>query len=638
MKIPRTAAFLVIACGSTLLAQSGPDPCIGALSASPASLLYNANGGPLTTFTVTAAAGCNWFFSYKSGDGVIMAQNYQMGSVTFDSSNPLLGIINHLPRVRTEQFVIASSAGTVASGIITATQDPAFNVTTSCPVNSRTGLPTCNGSVGAPFSASVTASGGKPPYIYSTDQNHFPNTTVPDRNLPAGLTLNPSTGAISGTPAPNASSTLPTPVWVKDADGAINAIGVYIIIGGACTSSIDGPADVPGLSSYNYAIHLAAGQTASGISWTVDQPTASFAGSTNQPTATVQFQNTKADYVTLQANFTANGSNQCATKQVALVKVDVAKANFTAPGKALGSGGGSSVFLVNPPIPPGLYIPAPGCAGLVKPLPPPGAFWVTALTPTTADPDPGKDTACFIYNGTSQAAEPRKFIDSAAQGGPAFQAQVAVTLTSPAAKPTAQQRIQIGFIQSITHSGNALFPQNLTRVITTPSSTTVDWLSNPQSPGDLWPWYDSGHFPNCPANADSTETGSGNAVWNGTLCMNDSPARPIPAHYNFNDPKEQFGRVGLISARDNFVAVIRVGVRTLDNDLAADTHYFDEANSNWRLNYHWPVAAGVSAVVLGPDWTRPPSPSEITVNVVPSITNHKAPFMRWRCASASCGP
>jgi hypothetical protein len=635
MKLLSTSAFLLLGCIPALLAQSGPDPCIGALSASPAALLYNANGGALTNFTVTAAPGCNWFFSYKSGDSIIYPQNYQMGSVSFDSSNPLLGIINHLPRIKTEQFVIASVAGGAATGIITATQDPALTMTASCPINSSTGFATCSGNVGAAFNASVAASGGKPPYIYSTDQNHFPNPANPDRNLPGGLTLDPATGAISGKPT---GSGLFTGVYTRDADGAISGIALEIIISGACTGTVDGPADVPGLSEYQYGIHLPAGQAASGISWTVDKPTAAFDGPTNQPTTLVKFQNTKADYITIQANYTTNGSSQCGTKQVAVVKVDIAKAIFTNPGKASGSGGGSSVFLVNLPIPPGLYVPTPACVGLVSPVPPPGAFWVTTLTPTAANPDPGKNANCFVYNGGPQAAEPQKFIDSAAEGGPAFQAQTDVTLTSPAEKPTAQQRIQVGFIQSITHSGNALYPQNLTRVITTPTSITVDWLSNPQNANDLWPWYDSGHFASCPANTNSTETGSGAASWTRTLCMSDSPKRPIPAHYNFNDRNDQFRSVGLISARDYFDAIIRLGVRTLDNDLAADTHYFDEAHSSWRLNYHWPVAAGLSAVVLGPDWTRPGAPSEINVNVVPSITNHRAPFMRWRCASASCGP
>ena len=45
-----------------------------------------------------------------------------------------------------------------------------------------------NGSVGAPYSATLTQAGGNAPYTWSAT------------GLPAGLTLNPSTGAISGTP------------------------------------------------------------------------------------------------------------------------------------------------------------------------------------------------------------------------------------------------------------------------------------------------------------------------------------------------------------------------------------------------------------------------------------------------------
>ena len=47
-----------------------------------------------------------------------------------------------------------------------------------------------NGSVGIPYSATVTASGGNPPYTWST----------PNSVLPVGLSLNTSSGLISGTP------------------------------------------------------------------------------------------------------------------------------------------------------------------------------------------------------------------------------------------------------------------------------------------------------------------------------------------------------------------------------------------------------------------------------------------------------
>jgi choice-of-anchor A domain-containing protein len=64
---------------------------------------------------------------------------------------------------------------------------------------------TTTGEVGTPFSATMTASGGTAPYTYAIAGN-----------LPAGLTLNPTTGAVTGTPT--ASGTFS--VKATDAKGA----------------------------------------------------------------------------------------------------------------------------------------------------------------------------------------------------------------------------------------------------------------------------------------------------------------------------------------------------------------------------------------------------------------------------------
>jgi hypothetical protein len=61
-----------------------------------------------------------------------------------------------------------------------------------------TSLP--SGTVGVPYSAQLAASGGKPPYKW----------TVVSGSLPPGLTLDPTTGIISGVPTQAGTTALMT--------------------------------------------------------------------------------------------------------------------------------------------------------------------------------------------------------------------------------------------------------------------------------------------------------------------------------------------------------------------------------------------------------------------------------------------
>ena len=76
-----------------------------------------------------------------------------------------------------------------------------------------TSLP--NGTVGSAYSATLAASGGTPPYTWSLSGSL----------LPAGLTLNASTGAITGTPT----TTGTFPLTVQVAAGAQSATKAFTI-------------------------------------------------------------------------------------------------------------------------------------------------------------------------------------------------------------------------------------------------------------------------------------------------------------------------------------------------------------------------------------------------------------------------
>ena len=82
---------------------------------------------------------------------------------------------------------------------------PALVVTTSS-------LPAAN--IGVAYSATIAASGGVPPYTFA----------VTAGSLPAGVTLNPSTGALSGTPTASGSFTFTVTVT----DSATNVVKLRI--------------------------------------------------------------------------------------------------------------------------------------------------------------------------------------------------------------------------------------------------------------------------------------------------------------------------------------------------------------------------------------------------------------------------
>jgi len=102
-------------------------------------------------------------------------------------------------------FQVGDSSGAVAQKSLTLTIDSSITTSTSVP----------GGTVGTVYSTTITVSGGIAPYTFAM------STQAGFNALPSGLTLNTSTGAITGTPTTKGTTTF----IVNVTDAAGNSAG-----------------------------------------------------------------------------------------------------------------------------------------------------------------------------------------------------------------------------------------------------------------------------------------------------------------------------------------------------------------------------------------------------------------------------
>jgi hypothetical protein len=144
---------------------------------------------------------------------------------------------------------VVDSQQAVATKAFTLTVNPPPLITRNSP------LPT--GTVGVAYSQTQSVSGGTPPYTW----------TVTAGTLPAGLTLNPATGQIGGTPTTAGTSTFT--LQVKDVNGAATSVLLALTVNAtlAITSSSALPAGVAGV---NYSQTLSAMGGKLPYTWTIN--------------------------------------------------------------------------------------------------------------------------------------------------------------------------------------------------------------------------------------------------------------------------------------------------------------------------------------------------------------------------------
>ncbi|HEY6340400.1 MAG TPA: Ig domain-containing protein [Bryobacteraceae bacterium] len=191
--------FVVLPLFAAFPGSAQGDPC-STLTFTASSTSIPAQGGTVTV-TITAAATCSWAMSdeilpaYSSGPFILLGTGSQVNCQAYGQEPRCTGTGN-----RTIQLTAPPNASTKTAygGMCVWTLNiPCIDhvitffeaggagstppVTLACPSGS--------GMVGVPYSSSLTASGGVPPYTFSVAQGA----------LPSGLTLIANTGNITGT-------------------------------------------------------------------------------------------------------------------------------------------------------------------------------------------------------------------------------------------------------------------------------------------------------------------------------------------------------------------------------------------------------------------------------------------------------
>ncbi len=190
-----------------------------------------------------------------AGSGGAAAYTFSLASGTLPAWATLSpsGVLSGTPTsITAATFTVRATDANGCSGTLS------YTVTPVCPTVTITPAALAQGTVGTAYSQTLSATGGTAPYSA---------WTVTAGTLPAGLTLNASTGVVSGTPTATASPATTITVRVNDANGCqgTRAITLQVcpvitlspatltnpVIGVAYSQSISASG---GTSSYTYTI------------------------------------------------------------------------------------------------------------------------------------------------------------------------------------------------------------------------------------------------------------------------------------------------------------------------------------------------------------------------------------------------
>jgi len=181
---------------------------------------------PVQLAVVLTTPVCNSATNQYLASGTVSLTNATAGSLTITDNGATVAVVTITAGQTSASFGVSGLSGsgpashTVTASLGSATATTTYTTPASCTVCTinltTTSLP--GGQVGTNYNQPLTTTGGTMPYAY----------TVSAGTLPAGLTLNPTTGVITGTPTAEATSTFT--IKVTDAKSCTDVAALIITI------------------------------------------------------------------------------------------------------------------------------------------------------------------------------------------------------------------------------------------------------------------------------------------------------------------------------------------------------------------------------------------------------------------------
>ncbi|MBP5104143.1 beta strand repeat-containing protein [Pseudomonas protegens] len=355
-----------------------PAPTVGPVSATVAA---NSSANPIT-LSLSGGAATSVAVSTAASHGTATASGT---SITY---TPTAGYSGS----DTFAYTATNASGTSSPATVTITVSP--------PTLSVTPTTLPNGTQGSAYSQTLSASGGTAPYSYA----------ITAGALPAGLTLNTSTGVISGTPS--ASGTANLTITATDANSATGARAYSLLINGlppvagavsatvAANSSANPiPLNLSGGAATSVAVASAASHgtaTASGTSITYT-PAAGYSGSD-----TFTYTATNASGTSSPATVTLTVSPPTVTVTPATLPSGTQGSAYS---QTLSASGGTAPYtysVTNGSLPAGLTLNA--SSGVISGTPSSNGTFPVTITATDANSASGSRAYSLLINGLPPVA------------------------------------------------------------------------------------------------------------------------------------------------------------------------------------------------------------------------------------------